>query len=93
MSTTQVLKTKSKTKQIQDELLATLSLEEILEFIQELSKKTLARKKSDQETGQEVLPPHIRQGISESLEDYRKGNYTTLSSDQEIDEYLESLIA
>jgi len=73
MPTAQILKTKSKTKQIQDELLATLSLEEILEFIQELSKKTLARKKSDQN----ILPPHIRQAISESLEDYRKGNYIT----------------
>ena len=91
MSTTQVLKTKSKTKQIQDELLATLSLEEILEFIQELSKKTLARKKSDQNTNQEVLPPHIRQGISESLEDYRKGNYTTLSTKEEIFNHFEKL--
>jgi polyhydroxyalkanoate synthesis regulator phasin len=89
MSATQILKTKSKTKQIQDELLATLSLEEILEFIQELSKKTLARKKSDHET----LPPHIKQAIGESLEDYKRGEYTTLSSVQEIDEYLESLTA
>ena len=68
---------------IQDECL----LQQVLEFLQSKPPKV-------QKTKQQMsLPPHIKQGIGESLEAYSRGEYTSLETNQEIDEYLENLIA
>ena len=91
MSNIQAIKTRTKTKQafhteeVQNQILENLTLEQVLEFIQELSKKTLEKKKAqDLAQQQAVLPPHIRQGIKESLEDYENGEYVVFGADEEF---------
>jgi len=82
--------------------MSTLELQQIKEQLLVLEWKTLkifvselleAKKNKQKKSQQKTLPPHIREGIKESLEEYERGEYTTLSTDQEIDEYLENLLA
>jgi hypothetical protein len=89
MPNLQAIKTKTKhvfqTDEVQNQILENLTLEEILEFIQELSKKTLEKKKAqDLAQQQAVLPPHIRQGIKESLAEIKNGNFVDTLPDEEV---------
>ena len=89
MSTRQPVQTKAKqdlqTEQIQKQLLENLTLEEILDFIQQLSQKALENNKTQRDPAQKnTLPPHIRQGIKESLEEYEQGNYVVLEPGEEM---------
>lgn len=96
MPNLQAVKTKTKqpfqTDKVQNQILENLTLEEVLEFIQELSKKTLEKKKAqDLKVQNTTLPPHIRKGIGESLEAYKKGKFVTLNTKTELLDHFEKL--
>ena len=91
MSNIQAIKTRTKTKQafhteeVQNQILENLTLEQVLEFIQELSKKTLEKKKAqDLKVQNSTLPPHIRQGGGESLAEIKNGNFVDTMPDEEV---------
>ena len=72
-------------QKMQEKLLR-LPLEEVEDFLLELASK-IYHKKSQQKT----LPPHIREGIKESLEEYERGEGTLLETDEDIDNYFDNL--
>ena len=71
----------------------TLLDEDEVNFILAQYLKNKAMEKQKTKTKKVVLPVHIKQGIKESLENYKNGEYTTLATDDEIDKYLENLVA
>ena len=71
----------------------TLLDEDEVNFVLAQYLKNKALEKQKTKTKKPTLPPHIRQGIKESLEAYNRGEFTSLETDQEIDEYLENLMA
>ncbi len=64
-----------------------LDIHDLQDFILEISAKLYQKKQS------KTLPMDIKDGIKESLENYKRGEYTTLATDQDIDKYLENLVA
>ena len=97
MSQAQLVKTKTKTKtkqafqadEVQDELL------EVVDFLQTLNEdqvnfilaqylKNKALEKQKTKSKKVVLPAHIRQGIKESLENYKNGEYVVFEADEEF---------
>jgi hypothetical protein len=77
--------------QIAQEL--TLLDEDEVNFILAQYLKNRALEAQNTKKKKKTLPPHIKKAIGESLEAYERGEYTTLATDQDIDKYLENLVA
>ena len=74
-------------EKIQETLLASLSVQELKDFVFDLIQKA-SQKKAKQK---DVLPANIRQGIAQSLKEHKEGLGVVLETDEEIENYFLNL--
>jgi hypothetical protein len=94
MPNLQAIKTKTKhvfqTDEVQVELLEvvnflqTLNEEQVNFILAQYLKNRALEAQNTKKKKKNTLPPHIKQGIKESLEDYEKGNYVVLEPGEEM---------
>ena len=80
MSQTQLLELQKIKEQI---FSLNINSEDLAEFFAEIMDKINPPPKT--------LPKHIKEGIAESLEAYKKGKYTTLNTKKELFDHFEKL--
>ena len=94
MPNLQAIKTKTKhvfqTDEVQVELLEvvnflqTLNEEQVNFILAQYLKNRALEAQNTKKKKKNTLPPHIKQGIKESLENYKRGEYVVFAADEEF---------